>query len=265
MLNQEQLAPSLQHLVEQLAHIPGVLAVSLGGSRARGLARPDSDWDFGLYYRQRINADDLRSLGYPGYIVEPGAWGRLVNGGGWLMIDEQRVDVLYRDLDVVEYWTEEAQQGRFEVDNVAGHIVGLPTYVLAGELAMGKVLYGQLPRPSFPEMLCRTAPPRWEAHAAFSLLYADGYAARNEVVACAGSLARAVLAVAHARLAQRSIWVLNEKRMVQLADLAKADEILARIGHGPEELKETTAQIRRLLGLARPQGMKADEVVKTSE
>src|SRR5256885_9443470 len=40
--------------------------------------------------------------------------------------------VLYRDLNVVEYWVQEAKLGRFEVDNVAGHIVGLPTYVLVG-------------------------------------------------------------------------------------------------------------------------------------
>src|SRR5438876_4145711 len=83
VLNQEHLSSSLQHLVERLACIPGVVAVSLGGSRARGEARPDSDWDFGLYYRGRINADDIRSLGFPGHVVEPGAWGRLVNGGGW--------------------------------------------------------------------------------------------------------------------------------------------------------------------------------------
>ena len=33
-----------------LAGLPGVLAVTLGGSRAAGTARPDSDWDFAVYY-----------------------------------------------------------------------------------------------------------------------------------------------------------------------------------------------------------------------
>jgi predicted nucleotidyltransferase len=262
-LNQEQLTPSLQHLVEQLAGIPGVVAVSLGGSRACGQARPDSDWDFGLYYRKHINADHLRVLGLPGHIVEPGTWGRLVNGGGWLLIDGQRVDVLYRDLSAVEHWVKEAQQGRFEVDNVAGLIIGLPTYVLAGELAMGKVLYGTLPRPAFPEALRGTAPAWWEGNAAFSLFFADSYAARNETTACAGSLARAVMAMAHARLARRGVWALNEKRIVELADLAGAEEILARLGKGPEELMETTGRMRQLLGLARPHGLKADEVVRS--
>ncbi|GHO68285.1 hypothetical protein KSC_071770 [Ktedonobacter sp. SOSP1-52] len=137
-MNQEQISPFLQPLVEQLIHIPGVVAVSLGGSRARGEARPDSDWDIGLYYRRHIQSSDLRALGFPGHVVEPGTWGRLVNGGGWLLIDGQHVDVLYRDLTVVEYWIKEAEGGRFEVDNMAGHIVGLPTYVQMGELAIGK-------------------------------------------------------------------------------------------------------------------------------
>jgi predicted nucleotidyltransferase len=46
--------------------VPGVLAVGLGGSRAEGLHRPDSDWDFGLYYRGRLDPDDVRALGWPG-------------------------------------------------------------------------------------------------------------------------------------------------------------------------------------------------------
>ena len=41
-----QLPSSLEELVERLTHVPGVVAVALGGSRARGEARPESDWDF---------------------------------------------------------------------------------------------------------------------------------------------------------------------------------------------------------------------------
>jgi hypothetical protein len=262
MLNQQHLSPSLQLFVERLAQIPGVVAVSLGGSRATGQARPDSDWDFGLYYRGQISSADLRTLGFAGHVVEPGAWGRLVNGGGWLRIEDQHVDVLYRDLNVVEYWVKEAQHGRFEVDNVAGHIVGLPTYVLVGELALGKVLSGHLPHPSFPQALREAAPLWWEGNAAFSLFFADGYAARGEVTACAGSLVRAAMAVAHARLAKRGVWVLNEKRLVQRAELAQTEEILACIGRELQELTQAVGRMRQLLGLARPQGMKADEVVK---
>ena len=130
---------SVTTLVERVARVPGVKAVTLGGSRARGMAQPDSDWDFGLYYRDSIDTDALRALGYPGQVVEPGAWGRIVNGGAWLEVDGERVDLLYRDLDVVEHWITEANAGRFEIDCVGGHIAGLPTYTLAGELALAGI------------------------------------------------------------------------------------------------------------------------------
>lgn len=37
-----------------------------GGSRATGRARPQSDWDFGLYYRDTIDPADVRALGFEG-------------------------------------------------------------------------------------------------------------------------------------------------------------------------------------------------------
>ena len=37
--------PFLASITDRLAALPGVEAVTLGGSRAQGTARPDSDWD----------------------------------------------------------------------------------------------------------------------------------------------------------------------------------------------------------------------------
>jgi hypothetical protein len=135
----------VRELAEQLMEIPGVIAVTLGGSRAGGVIHPDSDWDFGLYYRDAIRADDVRALGFDGTVVEPGAWGRLVNGGAWLTVEDQRVDLLYRDLDVIQPWLDEAEAGRYELDQVEGYLAGMATYVLAGELALAELLAGELP------------------------------------------------------------------------------------------------------------------------
>jgi predicted nucleotidyltransferase len=148
----------MRELAERLHGIPGVAAVTLGGSRATGNARSESDWDFGLYYRGRISADDVRALGFEGEVVEPGEWGRLVNGGASLTVDGQRVDLLYRDLDVVEHWVAEAEAGRYEVDRVEGYVAGMATYVLAGELALAEVLAGELPA-RVPGPLRESAPP----------------------------------------------------------------------------------------------------------
>ncbi len=124
----------MEHLAARLAQIPGVVAVTLGGSRARGEARPGSDWDFGLYYRDQLDPADVRALGWEGHVAQPGDWGRLVNGGAWLTVEGQRVDLLYRQVGFVTTWVEEAQAGRFEVDLVGGYLAGMATYVLAGEL-----------------------------------------------------------------------------------------------------------------------------------
>ena len=53
----------MEHLGERLAAIPGVVAVTLGGSRATGTAVEGSDWDFGLYYRDGLDPADITALG----------------------------------------------------------------------------------------------------------------------------------------------------------------------------------------------------------
>jgi hypothetical protein len=50
-------------------------------------------------------------------------------------------------------WTAAAQEGRFEIRREVGYVAGIATYVLAGELALGQVLAGELPRPLFPPRL----------------------------------------------------------------------------------------------------------------
>lgn len=96
-------------LATELGGVPGVVAVVLGGSRAAGTHRPDSDWDLGIYYRgsQRgVDPSDVRALGHEGYVSEVGEWGPVVNGGAWLTAGGAPVDVLYRDLDVIDAWAQ---------------------------------------------------------------------------------------------------------------------------------------------------------------
>lgn len=246
------LPPPVAALADELAALPGAVAVVLGGSRATGTHRPDSDWDLGLYYRggaRPIDPGDLRGLGHGGFVSAVGEWGPIVNGGAWLTVDGVPVDVLYRDLDRIEGWLAEAQAGRFEVVTQNGYVVGAPTYLPAGELAVCRPLAGEVPRPAFPDALADSAPWRWEGRAQVCLMFAQTYAGLGDAVCCTGMLAQAVLCVAHARLAARREWVLNEKRLVARAGLDATQALIARPGDKPAALRATVAAVAAALGI----------------
>lgn len=223
--------------------------MTLGGSRAQGTATADSDWDFGLYYRGTIARADVEALGWPGRASEPHGWGPVVNGGAWLTVEGQRVDLCYKDLDEVLHWTAEAEGGRFRIEALVTHAVGIPTYVLAGELAVNEVLVGHLPRPSFPPALAVAAPPRWRQLASMSLSTAAAHARRGDVTATVANLGRAAIAEAHARLAASRQWVLNEKGALGRAGLGGAHEVLAAPGTTPGALASSVDRLAGVLGV----------------
>lgn len=78
---------SLEAMAADLCRVPGVKAVVLGGSRARGTHTEASDVDLGVYYdRGRLDLQGLRCLartwtGEDVDVVGPGGWGPWVDGG----------------------------------------------------------------------------------------------------------------------------------------------------------------------------------------
>ncbi|MDG4826110.1 nucleotidyltransferase domain-containing protein [Asanoa sp. WMMD1127] len=243
----------LQAVADRLAALPTVEAVTLGGSRAAGTHRPDSDWDVAVYYRGAFDPERLRAIGWPGEVSEIGGWGGGVfNGGAWLTVEGRQVDVHYRDLAAVEHELAEARQGRFHWEALLFHLAGVPSYLLAAELANNRVLRGTLPHPQFPAPLREAAPPVWRRRAAMTLGYArSAYAPRGQATEVAGALATAAMQTAHAVLAERGEWVTNEKRLLQRAGLRPLDDIIARLRPDPEVLLPAVADAKALL---EPQG-----------
>ncbi|WP_282782594.1 nucleotidyltransferase domain-containing protein [Nocardia sp. CC201C] len=237
-----------EYVAERLAALPTVLAVTLGGSRARGTHAPDSDWDFGVYYRGAFDPADLRAIGWEGEVFDVGAWGAGVfNGGAWLTIDGRHVDVLYRDLDVVERELEESRAGRFHWEPLMFHLAGIPSYLVVAELAVNKVLRGSLPRPEFPAALRESAPKLWRERANLTMMYAkNAHVARGQVTEVAGALATAAMYTAHAVLAARGEWALNEKRMLAAAGLRDIDHIIAELGPDSDSLARGIAAAEQL-------------------
>ncbi|WP_406279238.1 nucleotidyltransferase domain-containing protein [Embleya sp. NBC_00896] len=238
------------HVGERLAALPGVTAVALGGSRAQGTHRPDSDWDFAVYYGAGFTPDVVRALGWPGEVSEFGGWGGGVfNGGAWLTVDGRPVDLHYRELADVQRRLAQAREGRFEVERLMFHLAGVPTYLVVAELAVNRVLFGDLPRPSYPDALRRTAHARWAGDARTTLAYAGrAHAARGHVTDVAGAIGRAACEAAHAVLAGRGEWVTNEKTLLDRADLRGIDAITARLD--PAALPAAIAEAGALLDKA---------------
>ncbi|MET7285099.1 nucleotidyltransferase domain-containing protein [Streptomyces sp. NPDC005573] len=236
----------------RLAALPTVRAVALGGSRAQGTHTADSDWDLAVYYRGPFDPDDLRALGWEGEVCEVGAWGGGVfNGGAWLTVDGRRVDVHYRDLDVVEHELAEAEQGRFRVEPLLFHLAGIPTYLIVAELAVNQVLRGRLPGPAaYPEALRRSAAERWYGTARATLSYAKAnHAPHARLTEVAGALALAAAQTAHAVLAERGEWVTNEKRLLERAGLRRIDTVVGALRPRPEALARAVEEAEEVLGL----------------
>jgi hypothetical protein len=261
----------LTELAARLTTVPGVCGVVLGGSRARGTHTPDSDTDLGLYYRGTLDTGRLRKLaeqaGGPGAAVtEPGGWGPWVDGGGWLTIDGNAVDWIYRDVDRVGRCWDDAEQGRYSFHGQAGHPLGVPDFSYPGELALGRVLSdptGELaalqgrvrvyPRPLAEALVAGL----WEAD--FLVGLARKAVSRCDSAYVSGCLFRLTGVCAHALHGAAGRWLINEKGAVAAAGALPGapDRFAARVDAAFAAVSGDPLHLTRAIDLA------ADIVLET--
>ncbi|MEV0091110.1 nucleotidyltransferase domain-containing protein [Streptomyces sp. NPDC050738] len=255
--------PSVAAMAERLTALPSIRAVALGGSRARGTERPDSDWDLGLYYRGAPDVSALSALAAefadePVEVAGPGGWGPWVDGGAWLRVDGVAVDWILRDLDRVERVWSQCREGRYEVGIQPGHPLGFWSPAYPGEVALGRVLAdpkGELTALKaetavYPEplrtSLCEAS---WEAE--FSVAAARKSAGSGDALHVSLCLSRAIGILTQSLHADHRTWCLNEKGALAAAArlprtppdfMARATAALT--GAGPEAVDVADALVK---------------------
>lgn len=224
----------LCRLTSVLSEVPGVAALVLGGSRARGTETETSDYDIGLYFRRECQLDtDTLLLAVRVLVDDPeiafvtpiGEWGRWIVGGGWLTIAGKKVDILYREIDAVGQVIDDACAGQVSMDYQPGHPHGFCSAHWMGEIALCRSLYD--PTGALTALKARTTPyPRalgqalirkflWEVD--FSIENANLGAARGDQTHVVGCAYRALSCTAQVLFALNCQYLINEKGAFEVA------------------------------------------------
>ncbi|MCA1540386.1 nucleotidyltransferase domain-containing protein [Bradyrhizobium sp. NBAIM32] len=248
--------PLLTRLTSVVADVPGVQAVVLGGSRARGRAHAASDYDIGLYFKSALDigrllaaaktiADDPAAT----TVTPVGEWGPWIVGGAWLSVEGRKVDLLYRDADAIEAVMESCGAGVVTMDYQPGHPHGFCSAIWMGEIAYCQPLHdptGLIARFKsialpYPEALRSALIRRFQWEVLFSIENAELAAARNERTHVAGCLYRSLACVAQVLFALNERYLINEKGALQEAAglpltiphlVEQADEIWRLVADG---------------------------------
>lgn len=227
-------------LVERLGAINGMKAVVLGGSHARGRAKPESDIDLGLFYSEAtpFSIQQLRELAAavndtPNPVVtEFYGWGAWVNGGAWLTIGGQRVDFIYRSLEHIARVITDTEAGRYELDYMQQPPFGFFSATYLGEVAIcvplfdpaAQVVALQQRVATYPEALRQTIVQDYLWQAEFNLAaFARKFAARADAYGTAACLTRVVNQLILVLFALNRQYLLNDKTaLAEIAEFAQA-------------------------------------------
>jgi hypothetical protein len=224
----------LTRIVPQLAQVAGVVAIVLGGSRARDAGNAASDYDIGLYYGQQnpldtdgllIVAKQLVDDADAAAVTAVGGWGPRINGGGWLTIEGCKVDLIYRGIESVRAVISDCRAGRISMDYQPGHPHGFCSAIWMGEVALCRPLHD--PQGSIAELRALTSPYSdklrdallgqflWEV--LFTLENGERAIARGDQTHIAGCAYRALGCVGQVLFALNRRYLINEKGALSAA------------------------------------------------
>lgn len=221
----------IQNIVSVLAEVPGVTAIALGGSQSRKEADENSDYDIGIYYKNKdldliTLADCLKKLDdshRDNLLNPPGAWGPWINGGGWLTVDGTPVDILLRETGRVEAVLNDCLSGRITIDYQCGHPFGFVNTIYAAEThycmplwqddasaldRLKTLLYSE---GEYPPRMREAVMAKFLWEAWFSLECGRKAARKGDINYACGSVFRTVCSWAEVLFALNNVYLMNEK------------------------------------------------------
>ncbi|WP_342576377.1 nucleotidyltransferase domain-containing protein [Paenibacillus sp. FSL M8-0142] len=260
----------LDNITKELRHLPGVVGVVLGGSRAKGTARPDSDIDIGIYYDESEGfqvehiakaAKKLDDEHREGIITSLGEWGAWVNGGGWLVIEGYHVDFLFRDIHRVSRIVEECTKGSVSAHYQTGHPHAYLNVMYMGELSVCRILSDkdnriqtlQAKTKPYPQALKSAIVGFFTFEASFSLMFADDNASKDDITYVAGHAYRCIACLNQVLFAKNETYCINEKRAVAMIESfpLKPDRYKERLDQAITLLSADAGQTKQALRLLR--------------
>ena len=258
----------LDDLLPRLTAVPGVAAVVIGGSLARGTARPDSDLDLALYYHDaapfdlaaiRAIAEAISVDGTP-TVTEFYGWGAWVNGGAWIKTRAGKVDFLYRSVEHVRRTIDEAHAGQTHTDYEQQPSFGfhstiylaethdcVPVYDPDGVIAALKAAVATYPPALKAQMITGSL---WSAE--FTLYHAQGFAATGDAYNTVGCITRMLYKLTHVLYALTETYFAGDKRSQdKIAAFAIKPEgylaaVEALLRHPGADLAASVAEVERL-------------------
>ena len=248
--------PLLQRIVPALAEVPGIAAIALGGSRARGTATETSDYDIGLYLSSEPPLDTQRLLQAVRRFADApdatqvtpiGGWGPWIVGGGWLSVSGRKVDLLYRNIDDVADVIAKCRAGEIEMHYQPGHPHGFCSAIWMGEVALcqplsdpdGRLAKLKAATSPYPGALRDALIRKFDWEILFSIENGELAAGRAEQTHVGGSAYRALACTAQVLFALNERYLINEKGALQEA---------AQFPLMIPDLPKRTAEIWRLIG-----------------
>jgi predicted nucleotidyltransferase len=267
-------------MIHDLAQLPEVQIIVLGGSYARGGAREDSDVDLGLYYSETnpLSTKHIQNLAQK-YSSTPDCvvtqfyeWGPWVNGGAWIHTNAGKIDWLYRNIDQMNRVLADAEKGVFSWDFRQQPPFGFFSVTYLADLQDNIILHdpkglGAKLKASvaqYPEPLRRSIIQEHLWSVEFSLMNAKKYAGRGCVYATVGCMTRMAAELTQVLFALNRIYFVTEKGALETIDTfsikptdyaRRMNALLSHPGTGDhliDSLKKFEGIVQETIALANP-------------